>query len=40
MQCIDHAACRDFFTSNFGCAVCIKVCPFSQAGYNKVKAHF
>jgi epoxyqueuosine reductase len=40
MQCIDHTACRDYFTSNFGCAVCIKVCPFSQAGYDKVKANF
>jgi ferredoxin len=40
MQCIDHASCRDYFTQNFGCAVCLKVCPFSQAGYDKVKAKF
>ncbi len=40
MQCINHASCRDYFTENFGCAVCLKVCPFSQAGYDKIKANF
>lgn len=40
MQCIDHATCRDYFTSNYGCAVCLAVCPFSQAGYDKVKTGF
>lgn len=39
-QCIDHGKCRDYFTQHFGCAVCVKVCPFSQAGYDKVKAGF
>ena len=39
-QCIDHGKCRDYFTQNFGCAVCVKVCPFSQAGYDRVKAGF
>lgn len=40
MQCIDHAACRDYFTSNYGCAVCLAVCPFSHSGYDTVKARF
>ncbi len=40
MQCIDHGSCRDYFAANFGCAVCLKVCPFSDAGYKKVKAGF
>ena len=40
MQCIDHATCRDYFAANYGCAVCLAVCPFSQAGYDKVKAKF
>lgn len=40
MQSIDHAACRDYFTANYGCGVCLAVCPFSQAGYDKVKARF
>ncbi len=40
MQCIDHATCRDYFTRNYGCAVCLAVCPFSQVGYDKVKERF
>jgi epoxyqueuosine reductase len=40
MQCIDHDACRDYFDQNFGCAVCLKVCPFSQIGYDTVRARF
>jgi len=40
MQCIDHAACRDYFNQNFGCAICLAECPFSVAGYERVKAKF
>jgi epoxyqueuosine reductase len=40
MQTIEHAACRDYFTANYGCAVCLAVCPFSQAGYEKVRSRF
>ena len=40
MQCIDQAVCRDYFNANFGCAVCLAACPFSTAGYDKVKARF
>jgi ferredoxin len=40
MQCIDHAACRDYFNQNYGCAVCLAKCPFSEMGYDKVKARF
>lgn len=40
MQCIDHASCRVYFTKNYGCAVCLAVCPFSQVGYDKVKERF
>jgi epoxyqueuosine reductase len=40
MQTIDHAACRDYFTRNYGCGVCLVVCPFSQVGYAKVKQRF
>ena len=40
MQCIDHGSCRDYFTNNYGCAVCLAVCPFSQAGYEKVQERF
>ena len=40
MQCIDHDDCRYYFQTNYGCAVCIAVCPFSSAGFEKIKAHF
>ncbi|MFZ5436133.1 MAG: 4Fe-4S dicluster domain-containing protein [Bacillota bacterium] len=40
MQAIDHDTCRIYFSNNFGCGVCLAVCPFSQAGYEKVKASF
>ncbi|MEM8534320.1 MAG: reductive dehalogenase domain-containing protein [Chloroflexota bacterium] len=40
MQCIDHDLCRDYFDKNYGCAVCLAVCPFSQVGYDKVKERF
>lgn len=32
--------CVTYFGENQGCAVCVKVCPFSQAGYDKVKEGF
>ena len=40
MQSIDHAACRDYFNQNYGCAVCLAKCPFSEIGYEKVKDAF
>ena len=40
MQCIDHDLCRDYFTQNFGCGICLAACSFSQSGYEKVKKHF
>lgn len=40
MQCIDHASCRDYFNQNFGCAICLAKCPFSVAGYERVKSKF
>jgi ferredoxin len=40
MQCIDHTACREYFNQNFGCAICLAECPFSAAGYERVKSKF
>lgn len=40
MQCIDHDDCRGYFARNYGCAVCLAHCPFSQVGYDTVKARF
>ncbi len=40
MQTIEHATCRDYFTANYGCGICLALCPFSHTGYDKVKARF
>jgi ferredoxin len=40
MQCINHTTCRDYFNQNFGCAKCLAECPFSVAGYEKIKSRF
>lgn len=40
MQCIDHDSCREYFNQNYGCAICLVECPFSQIGYDKVKTRF
>lgn len=36
--CIDYRSCRDYFSAEYGCAVCLSVCPFSNAGYDQVRA--
>ncbi|CTQ50509.1 hypothetical protein [Jannaschia donghaensis] len=38
MRTIRATACRDYFGRNWGCAVCLKVCPFSDKAYDAVKA--
>lgn len=40
IKCIDGKACLDYFAANYGCAVCIDVCPFSQVGYDVVHERF
>ena len=39
-ECIETATCLDYFAANFGCAVCIDVCPFTQSGYAKIEHGF
>ncbi|AWW74394.1 hypothetical protein CD351_08145 [Erythrobacter sp. KY5] len=36
-RAIRATACRDYFARNWGCAICVKVCPFSELGYDKIK---
>lgn len=40
MACIEYKSCLDYFSANYGCAVCLAVCPFSTAGYAQIKAGF
>ena len=34
---LDNAKCFPYFAKNHGCSVCIKVCPFNQQDYKKIK---
>ena len=37
---LDNGKCFPYFAKYHGCSVCIKVCPFNQQGYDKVKEAF
>lgn len=37
---LDNAKCFPYFAKFHGCSVCIKVCPFNQQGYEKIKKSF
>ena len=40
--CIDVFKCYKYFSSKYGCSMCIKTCPFSKGNgiYNKIKEKF
>jgi len=33
---IDRSKCFPYFANEYGCSICIKVCPFSRIGYQKI----
>jgi epoxyqueuosine reductase QueG len=37
---VHYKKCLDYFGEHQGCAVCVKVCPFSQAGYDRIQSSF
>jgi len=37
---LDNEKCFPYFAKNHGCSVCIKVCPFNQQSYDKIKEGF
>jgi len=37
---LDNRKCFPYFAKYHGCSVCIKVCPFNQQGYDKIKEGF
>jgi epoxyqueuosine reductase QueG len=37
---LDNAKCFPYFAKNHGCSVCIKVCPFNQQDYKKLKKRY
>ena len=36
---VDNTKCFPYFANYHGCSICIKVCPFNQTDYNKLKTH-
>jgi formate hydrogenlyase subunit 6/NADH:ubiquinone oxidoreductase subunit I len=40
MSPIDSEACFEEFSENYGCAVCVKVCPFNQVGYDRIEEQY
>ncbi len=37
---LDNQKCFPYFATHHGCSICIKVCPFNQQPYEKVKAGY
>ena len=37
---VDHPKCLAKFSTDYGCSVCVKVCPFSNVGYATIKSRF
>ncbi len=37
---LDNAKCFPYFVKYHGCSICIRVCPFHQQGYDKIKEGF
>ena len=40
VTCVDNAKCFPYFNDYYGCSVCIKVCPFNNTPYDRIKAAF
>lgn len=38
--CVEGESCLNYFAKNYGCSICIKVCPFTTKGYEKIKRSF
>lgn len=37
---LENSKCFPYFAKYHGCSICIKVCPFNQQGYDKIKVGF
>ena len=40
ITCVANDRCFPYFSDYYGCSVCIKVCPFNNTPYDKIKAAF
>ena len=39
VTCVETEKCFPYFSDNYGCSVCIRVCPFQEQRYDKLKRH-
>jgi epoxyqueuosine reductase QueG len=39
-SCVETGKCLFYLVTHFGCSICIKECPFTTAGYDRIKAAF
>jgi epoxyqueuosine reductase len=37
---LDNTRCFPYFAKNHGCSICIKICPFNQQSFTKIKESF
>ena len=40
IACVDTEKCFPYFFDYCGCSICIRVCPFQEQGYEKLKSRF
>lgn len=40
ISAIDADKCGPYMSANHGCGICIAICPFSMAGYDKIETNF
>lgn len=38
--CVKGDSCLEYFGRNYGCSICIKECPFTTVGYERIKRAF
>jgi epoxyqueuosine reductase len=39
-SCVDGVSCLRYFGQNYGCSICIKVCPFTTTGFERIRRSF
>ena len=40
LEYIDYDSCVNYFAQNYGCSICVKVCPFFTKGYHKLHDNY
>jgi epoxyqueuosine reductase len=40
ITCIEREKCFPYFVEQYGCSICVRVCPFHKTGYAKLKRNY